>query len=146
MQSVPQVCATDKKEVIMPQPECSSLGVTGSFLQKVLTDGVFHLKRSVQVSQEHLEKLYSAPGYRQDQLIHLLLTIYAPAMPEPFSLFRCEPNTTEAELSLFLTRAVKYQSVYTIIGVDLLPFELQEVRCSRKVASNVFEIYILKLS
>ncbi len=78
---------------------------------------------------EQSERLYSIPGYSQDELVRVVLSEYDPGMPQAFQIMRCRPSTTEAELNLFMSRVCKFPSVYVMLGVDLLPFDMQEV-CS----------------
>ena len=72
------------------------------------------------------QMLHYCPGYTQAQLIQLIVTIYG-GVPEAFEVFRCHPSSTKEELSLFLKRLAKHPLQYLILGVNLLPFKLQEV-------------------
>ena len=110
--------------------------VVGTFLEMVFREhslpkrcGV-GLSRSYSLSQpsslELSQLLHYCPGYTQAQLIQLTVTIYG-GVPEAFEVFRCHPSSTKEELSLFLKRVAKHPLQYLILGVNLLPFKLQEV-------------------
>ena len=121
--------------------DVNSLAIVCSFLENIQSDQMlFYPGRDVwQV--EHPEILYSIPGYCHDQLVRLVLRIYQPEMPEAFQILRCNSNTTEAELHLFLSRVLKVQSLYTVVGVDQLSFDLQEVCLCMKCVNGGLDYY-----
>ena len=110
--------------------------VVGMFLETVFTKHSLSnrcgvgLCRSYSFSQlsspELSQLLHYCPGYSQAQLIQLIVSIYD-GVPEAFEVFRCHPSSTKEELSLFLERLAKHPLQYLILGVNLLPFKLQEV-------------------
>ena len=78
------------------------------------------------VSLECSQVLHSCPGFTQNKLIPMILSIFDGA-PEPFQIFRCQPLSTLEELDLFLQRAAKFPITHLILEVNKLPFQLQEV-------------------
>ena len=91
-----------------------------------------------------VEVLHSAPGFSQGELISVIVSIYDGRLPQSYEFFRCCENTTIHELKCFLTRAINHPLMFMILGVDLLPINLQEVcqysSCSfgRAALYNVF--------
>lgn len=79
------------------------------------------------VSPEESHVLHSCPGFTQKELILVILRIFG-GVPEPFQIFRCQPSSTQEEISLFLQRSIKFPIPHLIIEVNKLPFHLQEVR------------------
>ena len=106
--------------------------VVGMFLEKVFSEHSLPNRCGVSYSFSQLpssevsQLLHYCPGYSQAQLIQLIVSIYA-GVPEAFEVFRCHPSSTKEELSLFLKRLAKHPLQYLILGVNLLPFKLQEV-------------------
>eukprot|EP00731_Ephydatia_muelleri_P026783 Em0018g883a len=78
------------------------------------------------VSLECSQVLHSCPGFTQNKLIPMILSIFD-GVPEPFQIFRCQPLSTLEELDLFLQRAAKFPITHLILEVNKLPFQLQEV-------------------
>jgi len=70
--------------------------------------------------------LHAALGFSQIQLIKLILTI-CHGFPEFYQVFNCHAMATVQNLHLFLDRAEHHQSTYILIGVNKLPYHLQEV-------------------
>ena len=105
----------------------NSLAIVCGFLENIQSDQMLFCPRRDVWHVEHPEILYSIPGYCHDQLVRLVLRIYEPEMPEAFQILRCSSNTTEAELDLFFSRVLRIRSLYTVVGVDQLSFDLQEV-------------------
>ena len=113
--------------------EESPMDVDGMFLERVFTKHSLPnrcVSRSHSLSQpfspEVSQLLHYCPGYSQAQLIQLIVSIYD-GIPEAFEVFRCHHSSTKEELSLFLERLAKHPLRYLILGVNLLPFKLQEV-------------------
>ena len=119
--------------------------VVGMFLETVFTKHSLSnrcgvgLCRSYSFSQlsspELSQLLHYCPGYSQTQLIQLIVSIYD-GVPEAFEVFRCHPSSTKEELSLFLERLAKHPLQYLILGVNLLPFKLQEV-CMLNIMKHI---------
>ena len=74
-----------------------------------------------------VEVLHSAPGFSQGELISVIVSIYDGRLPQCYEFFRCCENTTVHELKCFLTRAINHPLMFMILGVNLLPINLQEV-------------------
>lgn len=70
--------------------------------------------------------LHSCHGLSPAQLVSLIINCYN-GVPESFQLFHCQATTTSDELNLFLKRVNYYSFQYMIIGVERLPYQLQEV-------------------
>ena len=114
----------------------SPMHVVGMFLETVFSEHSLPNRCGVGLSQsssfsqpsspELSQLLHYCPGYSQAQLIHLIVSIYS-GVPEAFEVFRCHPSSTKEELSLFLKRLARHPLKYLILGVNLLPFKLQEV-------------------
>lgn len=84
----------------------------------------------VQVSTkfgEFAQPLYLCPNYSKMEFLCLILKVFS-GVPRSYQLMRCNENTTEDELRLFLKRLEKYQAHYLIFDVNKLPFKLQEVK------------------
>ena len=81
---------------------------------------------SLSLAQEFVQLLHFCPGYSQDGLIRVIISLYS-GVPESFEVFHCRPTTSEEELNLFLKRAAKYPLQYLILEVNKLPYKLQEV-------------------
>jgi len=71
--------------------------------------------------------LHYAPNFTQGELISIIVNIYRGRLPQPYELFRCHENSTAHQLKLFLTRALNHPLTFVILGVNLLPINLQEV-------------------
>ena len=86
------------------------------------------------LSSQSSTVLHSCHGLSNVQLVSLIINCYN-GVPESFQLFRCHSYTTEDELMLFLNRASQYAFQYMIVGVEELPYQLQEVclfyRCKK---------------
>ena len=78
------------------------------------------------ITPECSQVLHSCPGFTQNELIPLILSIFD-GIPEPFQMFRCQSSSTQEELDLFLQRAAKFAIPHLILEVNRLPFQLQEV-------------------
>ena len=92
-------------------------------------------RRSLLYSTDSVEVLHSAPGFSQGELISLIVSIYDERLPQPYEFFRCRENTTMHELKCFLTRAINHPLTFMILGVNLLPVKLQEVKLWHKIAA-----------
>lgn len=79
------------------------------------------------VSAQSPAILHSCHGLSRVQLMSLIINCYN-GVPESFQLLRCHSSTTEDELSLFLNRVSIHAFQYMIIGVEKLPYQLQEVK------------------
>ena len=114
----------------------SPIHVVGMFLETVFSEHSLPNRCGVGLSRSHTfsqlsspevsHLLHYCPGYSQAQLIQLIVSIYD-GIPEAFEVFRCHYSSTKEELSLFLERLAKHPLRYLILGVNLLPFKLQEV-------------------
>lgn len=118
------------------------LGV-GQFLDVLFTNhtlpcrGSSLQQRSLSLPQHHhhhssgsghapfSQPLYSCPTYSQLDFLRLILNIFS-GVPEAYQVLRCQTSTTEEELSLFLKRAEQHHAHYLMLGVNRLPFKLQE--------------------
>lgn len=69
-----------------------------------------------------------AKNYDQQKLIHLIVSIYN-GIPEHFDILRCHSAISEHDLKTFMQRVLLIPRLYTILEVNCLSFELQEVRC-----------------
>ena len=110
--------------------------VVGTFLHKLFVEEEMnrfalqprqpyrHLARTVSAQSSTI--LHSCHGLSRTQLMSLIINCYN-GVPECFQLFRCQPYTTEDELNLFLNRVAQHPFQYMIIGVEKLPYQLQEV-------------------
>ena len=78
------------------------------------------------ISPECSQVLHSCPGFTQNELIPMILSIFG-GVPEPFQIFRCQSSSTQEELDLFLQRAAEFPITHLILEVNKLPFQLQEV-------------------
>lgn len=116
----------------------SPMLVVGQFLDALFQDHVLPRRCSVKDSMSlprHLrsitshfaQPLYSCPTYSQMDFLCLILNLFS-GVPEAYQVLRCQPSTTEEELSLFLKRVGHHHSHYLMLGVNRLPFKLQEVR------------------
>ena len=76
---------------------------------------------------DSMEVLHYAPDFTQGELISIIVDIYHGRLPQPYELFRCHENSTAHQLKLFLTRALNHPLTFVILGVNLLPINLQEV-------------------
>ena len=99
----------------------------GFFLQSVYDELCVHIPQKEVVSSKSPVVLHYTPGYSQDQLMKLLLELYHDNLPESYEFFKCFPSCTENELCLFFDRVEKVSSIYAVVGVNDLPFTLQEV-------------------
>ena len=117
---------------------CSApMEVVGTFLHRLFSD--YDMKRyALQPRQPYRQParlvsaqssaiLHSCHGLSRAQLMSLIINCYN-GVPESFQLFRCHSSTTEDELNLFLNRVLNHPFQYMIIGVEKLPYQLQEVR------------------
>eukprot|EP00731_Ephydatia_muelleri_P026772 Em0018g872a len=77
------------------------------------------------ISPECSQVLHSCPGFTQNELIPMILSIFG-GVPEPFQIFRCQSSSTQEELDLFLQRAAEFPITHLILEVNKLPFQLQE--------------------
>ena len=88
----------------------------------------FERRRHFSLHSIHsVEVLHSAPGFSQGELISVIVGIYDGRLPQCYEFFRCCENTTVHELKCFLTRAINHPLMFMILGVNLLPINLQEV-------------------
>lgn len=78
------------------------------------------------VSAQSSAILHSCHGLSRVQLMSLIINCYS-GVPESFQLLRCNSSTTEDELNLFLNRVSTHAFQYMIVGVEKLPYQLQEV-------------------
>ena len=86
------------------------------------------IRRSRSRTIESLEVLHYAPDFAQGELVSVLVVhIYHGRLPQPYEFFRCHENSTAHQLKLFLTRALNHPLTFVILGVNLLPINLQEV-------------------
>ena len=111
--------------------------VVGTFLHKLFTD--YDMKRyALQPRQPYRQTarlvaaqspaiLHSCHGLSRGQLMSLIINCYN-GVPESFQLFRCHSTTSEDELNLFLKRVSIHPFQYMIVGVEKLPYQLQEVQ------------------
>ena len=109
----------------------------GVFLQSVYDELCVHIPQKEVVSSKSPVVLHYTPGYSQDQLMKLLLELYHDNLPESYEFLKCFPSCTENELCLFFDRVNGVSSIYTVIGVNDLPFTLQEVHMSFLVCTNM---------
>ena len=116
----------------------NSMHAVGQFLEVLFHNHSLHKRqetgvdrsRSVtrlSISLDTSQLLHFCPGYNQEQLIRLMVSI-CDGIPEAFEVFQCRPTSTEEELSLFLKKAAKHPRQYLMMEVNRLPFKLQEVR------------------
>ena len=91
-------------------------------VQRPMTSVAGRMSLSLECSQV----LHSCPGFTQNELIPMILSIFD-GVPEPFQIFRCQSSSTQEELDLFLQRAAKFPITHLILEVNKLPFQLQEV-------------------
>lgn len=133
--------------MVLPQikahvESCSApIKVVGSFLHQLFVEhemGRFalqprhpYLQLQRTLSSQSSTVLHSCHGLSCVQLVSLIINCYN-GVPESFQLFRCHSSTTEDELMLFLHRATQYAFQYMIIGVEELPYQLQEVLLNNK--------------
>lgn len=116
----------------------SPMEVVGCFLHKLIREHemakyalqVRHPYRQLSrsLSSQASTVLNSCPGLSSAQLLALIINSYN-GVPESFQLLRCQSSTSEAELHLFLERVAHHPFQYMVIGVEKLPYDLQEV-CS----------------
>ena len=114
--------------------------VVGQFLDVLFTNHTLPCRssslqqRSLSLPRHHRsasghapfsQPLYSCPTYSQLDFLRLILNIFS-GVPEAYQVLRCHTNTTEEELSLFLKRAEQHHAHYLMLGVNRLPFKLQE--------------------
>ena len=92
-------------------------------------------RRSLLYSTDSVEVLHSAPGFSQGEVISLIVSIYDERLPQPYEFFHCHENTTMHELKCFLTRAINHPLTFMILGVNLLPVKLQEVKLRHKISA-----------
>ena len=106
------------------------LQVVGNFLSKVFNGHSLPQRsqrvRCLDLSAESHQILHSCIGYKQQQLIQLIVKIYN-GVPESFEVFHCQSTSTEEEVSLFLKRAARHQLTCLMLEVNRLPYKLQEV-------------------
>lgn len=109
--------------------------VVGSFLHQLFEKDMSrfalqtrHPYRQLQrtLSAQSSTVLHSCHGLSSVQLVSLIVNCYN-GVPESFQLFRCQSTTTGDELMLFLKRVNQYAFQYMIVGVEKLPYQLQEV-------------------
>ena len=79
------------------------------------------------VSAQSTAILHSCHGLSRQQMMSLIINCYN-GVPECFQLFRCQASTTEDELNLFLNRVTRHPFQYMMVGVEKLPYQLQEVQ------------------
>ena len=92
-------------------------------------------RRSLLHSTDSMEVLHSALNFSQGELISVIVSIYDGRLPQPYEFFRCHENTTMHELKLFLTRAITHPLTFIILGVNLLPVKLQEVKLQHNISA-----------
>ena len=74
-----------------------------------------------------IQVLHYAPDFTQGELISIIVNIYRERLPQPYEFFRCHENSTAHQLKVFLTRAINHPLTFVVLGVNLLPINLQEV-------------------
>ena len=111
------------KSVAMP------MEYVGSFLESTFEDILVSIHAMVKkrLPSQQPDILHYVPGYTQDQLIVFLLELYQRRAPKSFEVFKCHSNCTKDELQYFLDRTKGISSNYTLLEVNELPFQLQEV-------------------
>ncbi len=132
------------------------MDVVGSFLDSIFNkDGVADCSlpmRSETISGSRYQMLtssspisstfHSAPGFTQGQLIRLILEVYG-GSPNAFQVLRCTPVTVEQDLRLFMKRATQHPMCqYLVLGVNTLPFQLQEVCHTTSISSINFMVLL----
>ena len=104
--------------------------VVGRFLELLFTNHKLPVRSDPSPPSPHnthSHLLHYCPGFTQGQLIQTVIGICS-GIPESFEVFHCRPTTTEEELKLFLSRAVKHELRSLVLEVNKLPFKIQEVR------------------
>ena len=108
--------------------------VVGSFLNQLFRlhgNSSSIPQRSVRIHSSPVhyqqDKLYSVPGFTQEDLILLILNIYRQP-PATYTVFHCHSSTTEQDLKRFTERIIQHQNChYTMLEINKLPHHLQEV-------------------
>ena len=90
-------------------------------------------RHSLLYSTCSMEVLHSALNFSLAELMSVIVRIYDGRLPQPYEFFRCHENTTMHQLKLFLTRAINHPLTFMILGVNLLPVKLQEVKLRHKI-------------
>jgi len=113
----------------------TSLKIVGKFLDDLfgnekIKEFAFPKRFCKSMSSEYHYRspftLHAALGFSPAQVIKLILTI-CHGFPEFYQVFNCHAMATVQNLQLFLDRAVHHQSTYILIGVNKLPYHLQEI-------------------
>jgi len=88
-----------------------------------------------------MEVLHYALDFTQGELISIIVNIYRERLPQPYEFFRCHENSTAHQLKVFLTRAINHPLTFVVLGVNLLPINLQEVH---KLNNSISVIYFTR--
>ncbi len=81
------------------------------------------LKRSNNINQP----LFCCSKFSDENLLCLVLGLYS-GIPKNYHILKCQDINSEEELKLFLNRSKLHFGQYVLVGVNKLPFNLQEVR------------------
>ena len=112
--------------------------VVGHFLDDLLMDYTLPLKHLMMASRisshhpqsiidQYSQPLYYSPANSQLDFACLVLKVLS-SVPQSYQVMRCQETTTSEELDLFLKRVETHHMHYFMLGINKLPFELQEVR------------------
>ena len=71
--------------------------------------------------------VHHATGFSQRKLIELIIDIYNGSLPQSYQVLRCQHGTTQEEIQLFMSKASMHHLEYTVLGVNNLPLQVQEV-------------------
>ena len=122
----------------------TSLKIVGKFLDDLfgnekIKEYAFPKRFCKSMSSEYHHRspftLHAALGFSPAQVIKLILTI-CHGFPEFYQVFNCHTMATVQNLQLFLDRAVHHQSTYILIGVNKLPYHLQEVSSDTNIEQS----------
>ena len=73
--------------------------------------------------------LHSLLDFTRKDVVRLIFQIFQSALPASYKLLRCSGKTRREDLELFFSRIDQWENHhYLILGVNLLPNELQEVK------------------
>ena len=73
--------------------------------------------------------LHSLLDFTRKDVVRLIFQIFQDPLPASYQLLHCSRKTRQEDLELFFTRIDQWKNHrYLIVGVNLLPNELQEVK------------------
>lgn len=126
-------------------PSISPLELVGQFLQHLFKCPPEQAPTSLLSSTEKSPRLsisrpllmtpfilHSLLDFTRKDVVRLIFSIFQDALPASYQVLRCSRQTRTEELELFFTRIDQWDKQrYLILGVNLLPNELQEVQSRR---------------